>query len=261
MSSETVRALSYRVVWEDNVDYEKAPAIHADTDAFSLSLSGRELRAELRQPLHDIAEARRLVDEYLEAWKVLIGLQHDPDEVRFVFERAEVAAEEVDPQTGKLVRTAKVFIDASCNMSAVPSVSRGSYPAPPKAFAATPDVGVMYARYEGYRKGREPLLSMANFCLTVLEESAGGRTKRREASKKYFFDYEVLHKLGALCARGSQKEARKAPQNLTFEPLQPNEEKWVGRVVKEMIRRAGEVAAEPNRAHRQIRLEDLPALG
>jgi hypothetical protein len=256
MSSETVRALSYRVVWEDNVDYEKAPAIHADTDAFSLSLSGRELRAELRQPLHDIAEARRLVDEYLEAWRVLIGLQQAPGNVRFVFERAEV--EEKDQANPTIGKGGKV-LQAKCSVtvSVDRHISHVSYPEPPENFIVSPDVRVMFVRYEDYRKDREPLLSMANFCLTVLEQSAGGRRKRKQAARKYSIEEKVLNRLGRMCARGSEREARKAPANLAFAPLRSDDREWVVAVVKAMIRRAGEVAANPKGSHPLLTLAAL----
>ncbi len=54
--------------------------------------------------------------------------------------------------------------------------------------------------------GQEPLLSMANFCLTVLEWDAGGRPA---AASKYNVNLEVLRKLGYLVSeRGDVSTAR-----------------------------------------------------
>jgi hypothetical protein len=115
----------------------------------------------------------------------------------------------------------------------------------------------MFLRYEGYLAGKETLLSMANFCLRVLEHSAGG--KRAKAAKKYSISVRVLRRLGDICAnKGSETEARKAPLQLAFSPLTQAEKNWVTEVVKAMIRRAGEVAASPNKSHPRLTMADFP---
>lgn len=52
----------------------------------------------------------------------------------------------------------------------------------------------MMHRYEGYIRGRESLLGMAYFCLTVLE-SRVCKPKRKNVAADYSIDYEVLKKL------------------------------------------------------------------
>lgn len=255
MAEHVVRALWYRVEWAPDVDYEKAPPVHAETDDFTMLLDGKELQVKLKQgTIPSLAEARTLVEEYLYAWAVLIGLQHGHS-VRFAFDKAEVeTVPESIPQEGirKKGLEGRVTVTATVDRH----VSRSSYPAPPKAFTVSPDVRIMYVRYEEYQSGRELLLSMANFCLTVLQNSAGGR--RTQAAQKYNISKEVLDKLGQLCAtRGSEEEARKAPQNLRFAKLDSTEASWVVKVVKAMIRRAGEVAADPNKDYPLLTMADL----
>ena len=65
------------------------------------------------------------------------------------------------------------------------------YPSPPLDLAISPDVQTMHDRYMNYLQGREPLSSMAFFCLTVLENSAGGR---KAAARKYQIAKRVLEK-------------------------------------------------------------------
>ena len=65
------------------------------------------------------------------------------------------------------------------------------------------------------RDRREPLTSMAYFCLNILEESAGDRSK---AAKRYGIRMCVLDQLGNLSSNRGGPEARKAAgvhQNLT----------------------------------------------
>ena len=58
---EVIRALCYCVVWAADVDYERAPPIHIETDDFILDLSSRELRATLKRDVATIDEARSCV--------------------------------------------------------------------------------------------------------------------------------------------------------------------------------------------------------
>jgi len=261
----TVRQLEYEVIWSPDVDYEKAPPIHIKTDDFDLGLCGRELTAALKRNVATIDEARSCVEEYLRGWELLIGIREHLDAVRFVYKRAEVEEESVDPEMRQRVRHAKAAIEASGAVTAVPHVSRGKYPLPVDPFRVDAIVEAMYSRYRRYQDGRELLLSMANFCLSVLLESSGkekGKQKRAAAAWKYSIDEEVLSKLGNICAnKGAEYEARKAPPVLSFTPLSQAEEKWVLGVVKAMILRAGELAAVPDKQYPKIKMLNLPDLG
>ena len=260
--TETIRALGYRVVWAADVDYMRAPPIHIETDDFVLDLSGCELRASLKREYSTIEQARTQVDDYLHGWEIVIGISEHPDAVHFKYESAEVDEVEIDPETGHRVRQAEAHIEATTSLSAVPHVSRGKYPLPAHPFRVDSVVEALYARYVRYQAGRELLTSMAYFCLTVIERSAGGR---KEAARKYCIAKPVFGHLGIFCSeRGSKEEARKAPKAphdfVAFSPLSQRERKWVLAAVRLIIQRTGEVAACPDEPPAEITMQDLPDL-
>jgi hypothetical protein len=262
--TEIVRALVYRVVWAHDVDYERAPRVHVEENDFDLALVGRELRVTLKRKYSTIEQARTHVEKYLRSWEIIIGISGHPDEVQFVYKRAEVDEVKIDPKTGHPVRQGKAHVEESANLLAVLRVSRGEYtlPVPADTFCVDAVVEALYARYARYQAGRELLTSMAYFCLTVIERSAGGR---KEATQKYCIAKSVFDHLGPLCSeRGSKEEARKAPKapnGLAFTPLSQRERQWVLVAVSLIIRRAGEVAACPDKPPTEITMQDLPNLG
>ena len=116
----------------------------------------------------------------------------------------------------------------------------------------------MYNRYMDYRLGREPLTSMANFCLNMLESSikTNSKTKRRNvAAEMYGIKSEVLYRIGYLCAEKGGQQARKASgkdNDLTIQ-----DRRFLTQAVKTIIRRAAERAYDPEKALPQISLSDL----
>ena len=137
------------------------------------------------------------------------------------------------------------------------TVSPASYPPPPsRGLVCSRDVESMLHRYMGYRKGREPLTSMANFCLTVLQIAAGGR--RHAAADRFHIAKTVLHRVGALCATKGGAAARKAEGRQT-ELTQP-EQRFLEDAVKAMIRRVAEVAHDPMAGFVQITMSAFPYL-
>lgn len=254
-------ALGYRVIWADDVDYERAPRIQVETNDFDLDLFGRELRATLKRECSSIEQARSWVEDYLRGWEIIIGISEHPNAVHFKYERAEIEEVETNPKAGHHILHGKADIEVSTSLSAAPHVSRGTYPPPPDPFLVNSVVEALYARYSNYEAGRELLASMAYFCLTVIEKSAGNR---REAAKSYHIAKPVLDRLGFYCSeRGSKGEARKAPKtrkDLPFVPLGRRERQWVLAAVRLLIKRAGEVAACPDETLDEITLQDLPPL-
>ncbi len=83
------------------------------------------------------------------------------------------------------------------------------------------------------KNGREPLASMAYFCLTLLENRYGGRTA---ASKALVVDEAVLGKLGNLSTnRGDVSTARKITGDLT--PFGAADTQWLEAAIRALIRR------------------------
>ena len=268
MNDPHVKALHYRVMEGDDIDYDNAPPVSEITDEFDLSIDGDIAIFEMKKHYPSADEAKEVVDEYLRAWDILIGLEHDPDDLRFDFGRADVI-DRSPHKTEKNIVDLQAHVAASTTTSNVHlHVTRERYPPFPHNFIASPDAETMYHRYEAYRQNREKLTSMAYMCLTVLEGSAGERDKvrgqkRKIAGKQYYIDIDVLGTLGNLCTeKGDATEARKYSKNRTFTPLSPKEKKWIVSVIKALIRRVGEYeyARSTGAELKQITMGDFPKI-
>ena len=122
--------------------------------------------------------------------------------------------------------------------------------------------------YEGYVAGRQRLVDMAYFVLTLLEQrgiddaKARGATKVNKlqaASQLYGVDPKVLRTLGRLSTvRGDDASARKFDPYGT--PLTPAERQWIDTAVRALIRRVGEHDYDPRATQQAITIADLPAL-
>jgi hypothetical protein len=141
-------------------------------------------------------------------------------------------------------------------------VSR-AYPEPPTNVAIDADVELMALRYSQYREGKETLAAMAYFCLTVLERATGAarqsrRLRRLAMQHKFGIEVTVANKLGDLTAEKGGAEARK-DEGRSHE-FTANERNWIEHATKRMIRRAAEVAYDPDAAASQITMDYLPKL-
>ncbi|HIE31993.1 MAG TPA: hypothetical protein EYP67_06395 [Methanosarcinales archaeon] len=90
MNDPHVKALHYRVIVGKDIDYNNAPPMSETTNEFDLSIDDDTAIFEMNKHYSTADEAKEVVDEYLSAWDILIGLEHDPDDLRFVFDRADV---------------------------------------------------------------------------------------------------------------------------------------------------------------------------
>jgi len=260
MNDPHVKALHYRVTVGKDIDYSNAPSVSEITEKFDLSIDGDTAIFEMKKHYSTADEAKEVVDEYLHKWDILIGLEHDPDDLRFVFDRADVI--DRSPQKGeKNVLNLQSCVAASTVTSnASLHVSRGRYPSFPKNFIASTDAETMYLRYKAYRQNREKLTSMAYMCFTVLMASAGGLEK---AAKQYYISSKVLKKLSELSTtRGGATEARKCTGTGTFTPLNPKEKEWIVLAIKALIRRVGEYeyASSTGAELKQITMGDFPKI-
>ena len=205
------------------------------------------------------SEALGAVEGYIRAWEHLAALQYGPNEFKLVFDGAEI--EDRNPTPGVVYACAKpIRVKVSLGEMASAHVSRGAYPPPPSAkmeFSA--DVKLMFDRYVGYRARRGYLAEMANFCLTVLEKSVPAKKERRKAAARHYdIEYKVLDKIGRLCSEKGGAEARKA--HGVEQDLNAQERQFLEEAVKAIIRRAAEVAADPDGSRDTIMLSDLPGL-
>ena len=111
----------------------------------------------------------------------------------------------------------------------------------------------MWKRWERFQAGKEPLLSMAYFVLTVLTNVVG--SSRRDTARSINVDLAILNRLGELSSnRGDAGTARKATAHA---PLTDLEERWIRAAVPALIRSTAQ-AGTP--ASQKLRLSDLPSL-
>ncbi|MDO9529925.1 MAG: hypothetical protein Q7J27_12330 [Syntrophales bacterium] len=249
-----VKSIHYRIITGEHVDYKKASPIREETDDFVLRVENDLASFEMKKHFSTKEDAKDYIDPYLKRWEILIGLAHDHRDLRFEYKNAEVIDRSPDDKNSIILNVDPIRISVS--LDAVLHVSRGRFPSPPKNFENTPDVETMYLRYKAFREGKESLLAMAYMCLTVLETSAGGRSK---AVSKYSISKAVLNKLGTICSeKGGKNQDRKAPKKGAFDVLTASESEWVIQVVKALIRRVGEYAYRPTTSLQAIIISDFP---
>ena len=232
--------LQYRLRRNEVVTYVEPAPITFESPVATIWLANGDLICEMKEHFITEAEAKGAVEPVLCAWEVDSDLRYGRGEFRFDFvkseiiDRAPVTPGEIH---GHLIATLGNASLTAFGTVVTIHVKRTNYPNPPGSFRLTPQAESVWTRYQGYLDGREPLLPMAYFCLTVLESDAGGRQK---AATLYRIDQKVLRKIGELTSiRGNNLFARKASSGPTRE-LRNEEQNWLECVIKLLIWRCGE---------------------
>jgi hypothetical protein len=258
MNDPHVEKLTYRVIIPEYTNYNNAPPTSGETGDFNWLLNEDQLVIQMKTHCATKNEAREIVDEYLKAWEVTAGLLHQPDSLAFKFSSAltlnRPPGDENSPNKAIELGLSETILLSD---EAQAHVSYDQFPVPHQNFKASQEVEMMFFRYKMYREGRESLLGMAYWCLTVMEYAAGGRS---EAADQYRVDHRVLRKLGELCGnRGDIRDARKLKGNAGIIPLKPAEREWIRAVVKKLILRVGEYAYDPVSKLSMITMSDFPS--
>ena len=253
MNDPHVVALIYRIEHGDSIDYSKANPLVVDEPRFRLSVEDMRARFEFKVHHATAEQARDAIADYIRVWEFDATLKRgNPDSFRLRFEKPEIT--DRNPTPGA-IRLSGCLVGGVASMSAKLTVSTPNYPSPPSDLAIDPEAETMHGRYMGYRQKREPLPSMAYFCLTVLEAGAGSR---KAAARKYGIDISVLAKIGDLTANRGGAQARKAGGVAT--ELSHQEHRFLDRAVKAIVRRVAERAHAPTGVLPTISLSDLPSL-
>ena len=203
-------------------------------------------------------EALEAAREYIERWEFAAGLERGPDKFKLVYQEPNIVDRRPSPKSDGFAEVSGTIRSPGGELRASIS-SLSQYPKPPSAsLTITPDVQSMYDRLMDYRAGREPLPSMAYFCLDVLQKSIGAPCRRRQAAaKQYRIDRAVLDQIGNLSSEKGDTQARKAAG--IGRPLTPSETRFLKEAIKALILRASEVAHDPkNESRAEIKLSDLP---
>ena len=254
MTDRRVTALHYQVTHWDQLDYSGASRLETESDHFSATLENGAVMITMKGHHPSKEEARAVVDPFLERWEFAADLEHGPEALRFHFCHAEYESQYPDPPG--TIRLKQHVCAGVPTVSARIKLSYTIYPDPPEAKIALSDaVRRMHRRYMGYRRQREPLGSLAYYCLTELEKMADEpKDRRRKAARQLRIGPDVLYRIGELSSTKGGRDARKAEGLL--QPLTPEEERFLESVVPAIIQRVAEVAADPKQRRRMIALAD-----
>ncbi|MDP9478113.1 MAG: hypothetical protein M3R38_20940 [Actinomycetota bacterium] len=267
MNDPHVESLTYRLQTGETLEFDDPPPLEQENDALRLRLAEDVLTVWPKEHYAREEEARVAIEPYLRAWETSEAIRRfGRREMRFVFDSSQVVDRNPPPPgSPQVVQARASSVGSSRAVAFATVISRESrYPRPPGGFVASPEVESMLGRYEGYLKGREPLPSMAYFCLTVLEHGARDAPAKK-AHKKIELVYNVHKKVSGELSRltstlGDESTARKAEAVSGARPHTDGERRWIERCVLALIRRAGERAANPQKQLPPITMADLPSL-
>jgi len=252
--------LRYKLITPETTTYKNPPIVKGNCDEFNYCLDNGVLICEMQRHFSTIKKTQEVIEVFLRSWEIQADLKIGYGEVRFQYEDACLIDRKPSlPGKSKVVNLSGTVIISS-NASAKLYARRNKYPDPPTTFKVTQDVKNLWQRYKAYLKGKEPLLSMAYYCLTFLENKISGRSRRRNAANLFLIDKEILNTLGNLTTnRGDPVIARKAPENEENSiALTMKEKKWIESAVKIIIFRMGELSNKQKL--KKITMNDLLTL-
>ena len=261
MNDPHVVSLVYRVEHGNSVNYREAKPLVRDEPAFRLEVKDNQARFELKDHFATEEDARNAIKDYVDDWEFDACLEHGPDYFRLEFDSAQIEDRNPPPPTPGVRNIAMTFRGAPGTGSVALTSVVHNYPAPPSGVHfGDPNVQTMHQRYMGYRRGNEPLASMAYFCLSVLEHSTGQKEKgrRKAAAQEYQINPSVLAKIGKLSSEKGGLDARKGVG--VDKDFTNQERAFLKQAIKRIIRRAAEKVHSPDKALPQISLSDLPTL-
>lgn len=220
------------------VDGPVAPTV-VETNGFRVTLEHPKplmngiATVEMIRDVSTIDEARAIVEPYLQGWEIQALIDHVAKHndtqrpLRFEYAGADVE----NPAEGNGL--AILASPGTC-------FTYSSHMPAPTTFTTSPAVKAMWLRWLNYDEEREPLPSMAYYCLTKIDQLAGGN--RRQAASISRIDFAVLSRLGKLVSvGGDDHERRKASAATQPPPYSAEERVWIERAVLSLIKRLGEV--------------------
>lgn len=254
MSDPHVVSLTYVVKPSDEVSYRDPPRLEFEAALFTGVLDEGTLTLKPKDHYPSINAAREPADRFLRAWELDATLRGGRGSLAFEYRTGEVIDRDPPPPGSPQHIEVQCASHAFIGCQASIHLTRGKYPEPPEYFQFTPDIEVLWGRIEGYRLGRESLLSMAYFCLTWLERQMA--TGRAEAARVLNTEKSVLDKLGELTSeRGDSSMARKASRSP--QPLSDAERVWIIAALEKLLHNVGKLG---KRLPPRITLKDLPEL-
>ena len=254
MRDPHVEKLIYKLKENETVEYEDPSKVDAILSEYHLSLNDGILSIEMQIHCASVNEARQKVEPFLRAWETDTFLKSRHEQLYFEFKDSKVIdLDPPDPGETITLQPSSIVHSHSIEM-AVATVTKNEYPQPPSYESLSPDAETLVERYRGYRDGKEQLLAMSYFCLTLIESRA---KNRKEAAKKCFMDKDILDKIGELSStRGYYDKARKhysKPKKISSK-----EKTWLDSAIRQIILQVAEVdnGNKPNK----LMMRELPNL-
>jgi len=246
--------LIYRVTEKEGVNYSNQSTIEIDNEYFRGKLENGILTIEMKISFNSSNEAKILVDKYLRSWEIYSGLIYQKDVLGFTLNTIS-SIEIADHKNGKPPEIIEYFEEFIYSSDSINFQSEyEEYPKPTDSFTTSPDVETLWYRFKEYLENREPLLSMAYFCITFLENKAGNR---RSAASQYGIEFDILENIGELSStRGDVRNARKA-KSLQGK-LKHSEIIWIVAAIAKIIQRLGEY--ESGDKSSILKMGDLPII-
>ena len=258
MNNPSVVALHYKVRHTFSTDYSCAEPLIVHEDTFDVRVEDGHVRFSMKDHFATEQDARDAVDDYIRAWELDAVLVHGPHAFRLRFDRSEIENRDPKPddkydRRGSVVGRGTPICAIGTLGEARGTVRPPTYPKPPATgLKRSPVVDMMLHRYVEYCEGKEPLTSMAYFCLTTLQ----GKDGRAGAAARYWISKRVLRRLSMLSSTKGGFGARKAEG--VRQDLTQQERQFLEAAVKTMIHRAAEVAYDPDARLTEITMRDLP---
>ena len=251
MNGPHVVALIYRIEHGPSVDFSRTERLAHKEPGFRIKVDDGQVRFEFTDHYATEESAREALEDYIREWEFDAGLQRGPNCFKLKFDRAEIMDRKPTPTPG-VVNISGTIRSGVPTLSARATIMLRSYPPPPSGITITPDVQTMWDRYMSYRQDREPLPSMAYFCLDTLK----GPEEERAAAHKYQISSNVLKEIRRLSSTRGGQQARKEIGR--HQDLTDQERYFLEEATKAMIYRAAEKAHSPDSDLPKITLSNLP---
>ena len=256
MNDPHVVALIYDIEHDRTIDYSQAPSLTKEVDEFTVKICEGQVRLEPKEHYASVTEALIAAGDFARNWELDVVLRTQPGQFSLVFNRPEIIDRNPTPGVAELsmhARSGKPFMQAS--LTAIAPV----YPEPPSQVTLghdDDDVVLLLNRYSNYRKGKEPVASMAYFCSTMLTKRLPTGESRGDKLKVGGKVQRAIRRLSS--KHGGQMGARK--WDATTIELEASEVSFLEQAVKLIIRRVAEVARDETHQLPTITLADLPKI-
>ena len=256
MNDPHVVALIYDIEHDKTIDYSQAPSLTKEVDEFTIKICNGQVRLEPNEHYASLTEALIPAGDFVRNWELDVVLRTQPGQFSLVFNCLEIIDRNPTPGVAELSMHARA---GKPSMHASLTAFAPVYPEPPSQVTLgheDNDVVLLLNRYSNYRKGKEPLASMAYFCSTMLSErlpTGGTRGDKLDVSGG------VQKTIRMLSSRqGGQMGARK--WDATTTELDASEVSFLEQAVKLIIRRVAEKARNETLQLPTITLADLPKI-